>query len=101
MMAGVIVLNTLTIPLGNLGNIVTDYEEGKVAAFMVTPVKRYKIIVGYYLSSLLITITLSLIFWVVAVLVLRTCDRDFLSCQLNLVNRANYYFICDHLDLFL
>jgi len=85
MMAGVIVLNTLTIPLGNLGNIVTDYEEGKVAAFMVTPVKRYKIIVGYYLSSLLITITLSLIFWVVAVLVLGLVTGIFFPVSLILL----------------
>lgn len=70
MMAGVIVLNTLTIPLGNLGSMVTDFEQGKMDAFMVTPVKRYKIILGYYLSSLIITLALSLIFWLVAVVVL-------------------------------
>jgi len=70
MMAGVIVLNTLTIPLGNLGSMVTDFEEGKIDAFMVTPVKRYKIILGYYLSSLIITLALSLIFWLIAVVVL-------------------------------
>ena len=36
MMAGIIVLNTLTIPLGNLGSIVTDFEQNKMDAFMVT-----------------------------------------------------------------
>ncbi|HHW69271.1 MAG TPA: ABC transporter permease [Tenericutes bacterium] len=70
MMAGIIVLNTLTIPLGNLGSIVTDFEDNKMDAFMVTPVKRYKIIFGYYIASLIITFVLSLLFWILAVIVL-------------------------------
>lgn len=70
MMAGIIVLNTLTIPLGNLGSIVTDFEQNKMDAFMVTPVKRYKIILGYYFASLLITLALSIVFWILAVIVL-------------------------------
>jgi len=70
MMAGIIVLNTLTIPLGNLGSIVTDFEDNKMDAFMVTPVKRYKIILGYYIASLIITFVLSLLFWILAVIVL-------------------------------
>lgn len=70
MMAGIIVLNTLTIPLGNLGSIVTDFEQNKMDAFMVTPVKRYKIILGYYVASLLITLVLSIVFWIIAVIVL-------------------------------
>jgi|SRR5690554_1553571 len=70
MMAGIIVLNTLTIPLGNLGSIVTDFEQNKMDAFMITPVKRYKIILGYYFASLLITLVLSIVFWILAVIVL-------------------------------
>src|SRR5690554_3936225 len=81
MMAGVIVLNTLTIPLGNLGSMVTDFEEGKVDAFMVTPVKRYKIILGYYFSSLIITIVFSIIFWLIAVVVLGIVTGIFYSLK--------------------
>lgn len=77
MMAGVIVLNTLTIPLGNLGTVVTDFEQGKVDAFMVTPVKRYKIILGYYLSSLLITLVFSIVFWLLAATVLGFVTKIF------------------------
>ena len=70
MMAGILVLNTLTIPLGNLGNLVSDFENNKIDAFMVTPVKRYKVVLGYYISSLLITLTLSIIVWLIAVVLL-------------------------------
>ncbi len=70
MMAGVLVLNTLTIPLGNLGNVVVDFEQHQIDAFVVTPVKRYKIILGYYISSLLITLVFSLLMWWLAIVVL-------------------------------
>lgn len=79
MMAGVIVLNTLTIPLGNLGTIVTDFEQNKVGAFMVTPVKRYKIILGYYISSILITLVFSLIVWLLAVVIIGLVTGIFYS----------------------
>lgn len=82
MMAGIIVLNTLTIPLGNLGSIVTDFEQSKMDAFMVTPVKRYKIILGYYVASLLITLVLSLVFWVLAVIVLGLVTGIFFSFKI-------------------
>jgi multidrug/hemolysin transport system permease protein len=82
MMAGIIVLNTLTIPLGNLGSIVTDFEQNKMDAFMVTPVKRYKIILGYYVASLLITLLLSLVFWVLAVIVLGLVTGIFFSFKI-------------------
>lgn len=82
MMAGIIVLNTLTIPLGNLGSIVTDFEQNKMDAFMVTPVKRYKIILGYYVASLLITLVLSLVFWVLAVIVLGLVTGIFFSFKI-------------------
>lgn len=82
MMAGVIVLNTMTIPLGNLGSVVTDFFYNKVDAFMVTPVKRYKIIFGYYFSSLIITIVFSIIFWLIAVVVLGIVTGIFYSFKI-------------------
>lgn len=68
MLAGMLVLNTLTIPLGVLGSVVTDMQTKKMDAFLVTPVKRYKVILGYYLSSYLITLALSIVIWVIAVI---------------------------------
>ncbi len=59
MMPGLLVINTLTISLGNLGNIISDLEYKFIDGFLVTPVKRFKVIVAYYLSSLIITIVIS------------------------------------------
>src|SRR5690606_36247190 len=59
MMPGLLVINTLTISLGNLGNIINDLEYKIIDGFLVTPVKRFKVVVAYYLSSLIITIVIS------------------------------------------
>lgn len=67
MMSGVLVINTLTLSLGNLGNIISDFEYKMMNAFLVTPIRRYKIILAYYLSSLLITVTFTLFMWFLAI----------------------------------
>ena len=63
MISGVLVINTLTLSLGNLGNIINDFSRRKLDGFLIAPIKRYKIIVSYYLSSLFITATLTLFMW--------------------------------------
>lgn len=70
MMSGVLVINTLTLSLGNLGNIVTDFENNIIDAFVVTPIKRSKLIIAYFLSSFLITLVFTLIMWLLAVLII-------------------------------
>ena len=46
-MGGVLVINTVSLALGIMGNIITDLQYKKLDAFLVTPVKRYKIILSY------------------------------------------------------
>lgn len=52
---GLIVINSVSIPLGNLGNIINDFEYKQIDGFLVTPIKRPKIILSYYLSSFVIS----------------------------------------------
>lgn len=60
-LAGVLLVNCVTVPMTVMGNMVTDEMEGKLAAFYVTPVKRSKIALGYILASWLIGILLCLL----------------------------------------
>lgn len=64
MMGGILVINTLSLSLGIMGNLITDLEQKRLDAFLVTPVKRYKIILSYYLSSIIVTSVLTLFMWV-------------------------------------
>jgi multidrug/hemolysin transport system permease protein len=67
-MGGVLVINTVSLSLGVMGNVITDIEYKKLDAFLVTPIKRYKIILSYYLTSILVTSVLTLIMWVLTIL---------------------------------
>lgn len=67
-MGGVLVINTVSLSLGVMGNIVTDLDLRKLDGFLVTPVKRYKIILSYYISSIVVTFTLTLFMWILTIL---------------------------------
>lgn len=69
-MGGVLVINTVSLALGVMGNIITDLQYKKLDAFLVTPVKRYKIILSYYLTAIMITSVLSLFMWGLTILYL-------------------------------
>ncbi|CCV66207.1 ABC-2 type transporter [Paracholeplasma brassicae] len=68
MMGGVLVINTLTLSLGVVGSFIVDMEQRRLDAFLVTPVKRYKIILSYYFSAIIVTLFFSFIMWLVTIL---------------------------------
>lgn len=63
MMGGILVVNTISLSLGIMGNVITDLEQRALDAYLVTPVKRYKIIFSYYVSAIIVTIFFTLIMW--------------------------------------
>jgi multidrug/hemolysin transport system permease protein len=67
-MGGVLVINTVSLSLGVVGNIITDLQYKKLDAFLVTPVKRYKIIISYYITSIMVTSVLTLLMWFITVI---------------------------------
>ena len=69
-MGGVLVVNTLTLSLGVIGTYVNDLETKKINGFLVTPIKRWKIIVSYYLSTFILTLILTLFMFLLVVLYL-------------------------------
>ena len=50
-LAGVLLVNCVTVPMTVMGNMVTDEAEGRLATFYIAPVKRSKIALGYILAS--------------------------------------------------
>lgn len=60
-MGGVLVVNTVTLSLGVIGTYVIDIEQKKIDGFFVTPLKRYKYIVSYYIATTLVTLVFSLL----------------------------------------
>lgn len=66
LLPGLIVINSVSIPLGNLGNIINDLEYKQLDGFLVTPVKRFKVVISYYISSFLITVVISVLLVILA-----------------------------------
>src|SRR5690606_18267658 len=90
---GLIVISTITISLGNLGNIINDLEYKIMDGFMVTPVKRVKVIAAYYLSSLLITIVISWTMLLVAWVLLGILTGIFFTLG-TIINAALVIILC-------
>lgn len=67
MMGGVLIINTISLSLGIMGNLIVDLEQHLLEGFLVTPVKRSKIILSYFLSSVIVTTALTLIMWVLTI----------------------------------
>ena len=63
-MSGIIVINAVTVTLGVIGIMVEDEDKKRIAAFLVSPVSRFKITLGYILAAFImgcIMCTLTLI----------------------------------------
>lgn len=54
-LAGILVVNSVTVTLTALGCMVSDETRNRLASFYVAPVKRIKIALGYILSAWLIS----------------------------------------------
>lgn len=65
-MAGIIVVGTVTIPLGILGNMVEDEDRKRIKDFLVAPIGRGQLIGGYLIASWIVGILLSVISLVLA-----------------------------------
>lgn len=68
MMGGIIVINTLSLSLGMMGTIISDMEYRKLDGFLVTPVRRYQLILSYYLASVIVTTLLTLFMWALTII---------------------------------
>lgn len=69
-MGGVLVVSTITLSLGVMGNYVYDLDTKKLNGILVAPVSRYKITLSYCLSTAIVTTVLTLIMFFLAFLYL-------------------------------
>jgi len=63
LMGGILVVNTISLSVGILGNIVKDLTENKLEGFLVTPVTRMKLILSYYITAVMVTFIFTIILY--------------------------------------
>ncbi|HEX2954152.1 MAG TPA: ABC transporter permease [Bacillota bacterium] len=60
-MAGILMVNTVTVPLGVLGTMVEDLDRKRLQDFLVSPLGRAQLIGGYLIASWIVGILISLV----------------------------------------
>lgn len=70
MFAGIVALSTMTTPLGALSSFVDDAATGRFRDFLVSPIRRSQLVLGYLLSAVVIGVLLTLAVLVVALVYL-------------------------------
>lgn len=60
-LAGILLVNCVTVTMTVMGNLIHDEEEGRLATFYIAPVSRARITLGYILSAWIIGAGMSLV----------------------------------------
>lgn len=60
-LAGILVVNSVTVTLTVIGIMVQDEEQNRLASFYVTPIKRGKLVLGYVLAAWLTGTVMSML----------------------------------------
>lgn len=70
MFAGIVLITTVTTGLGALAVLVDDGQSGRFRDFLVAPLRRGQLVLGYLLSAVAVTVLLSVVVLVVSILYL-------------------------------
>jgi multidrug/hemolysin transport system permease protein len=70
MFAGIVLITTVTTGLGALSVVVDDDQSGRFRDFLVAPLRRGQLVLGYLLSAVVVAVMLSLIVLAVSIVYL-------------------------------
>ncbi|MDR1427065.1 MAG: ABC transporter permease [Bifidobacteriaceae bacterium] len=70
MMAGVVILNSVSVSVGVFSNVAKDFETRRTEGFMLTPATAGQILTAYFLSGMTVSWVLSALAWVVGVVLI-------------------------------
>ena len=70
MFAGIVLITTVTTGLGALAVLVDDDQSGRFRDFLVAPLRRGQLVLGYLLSAVAVAVILSLLVFVISILYL-------------------------------
>lgn len=67
MLSGIVLLTTVTSGIGALSTLVEDRATGRFADFLVAPIRRTHLVLGYLLSSVIVAIIMSSVILVLTI----------------------------------
>ncbi|MGC5224459.1 ABC transporter permease [Micromonospora sp. DT81.3] len=79
MFAGIVLITTITTGLGALSVLVDDAQSGRFRDFLVSPIRRGQIVLGYLIAAVAVALLMSLFVLVLSVLYLGVIDGMWLA----------------------
>lgn len=80
--AGIVVVNSITTSLGALGLMIKDKQGNNLSDFLVSPLKRNTLVLGYLISSWIIAFILTTLAFVLGEFYIVSAGGEFLSIDL-------------------
>lgn len=78
-MAGIIIVNSITVSLGVFGVMIDDESKKRINGFLVAPVKRSSLVAGYMAASIIVGLILCLLALVMAEIYIVSAGGSLLS----------------------
>ena len=78
-LAGIIVVNTVTVTLGVIGIMIEDEADHRLPAFLVAPISRFKLTLGYILSAFVVGNALCLLTFLLSMVYLAGSSGSLLT----------------------
>lgn len=93
MFAGIVMLSTITTGLGALATLVDDGETGRFRDYLVAPVRRGQLVLGYLTSAITVAIVMSMLVLALSILYLGLVDSLWLDVD-TVVRIAGITLLC-------
>jgi multidrug/hemolysin transport system permease protein len=81
MLPGLIAVASMTLSLGNMSRLVDDAQAENLNDFLVSPLKRWQLILSYLLSSIIITTFISIIMFVLSIFIVKLKGGPWLNTE--------------------
>lgn len=81
MLPGLIAVASMTLSLGNMGRLVDDAQDENLNDFLVSPLKRWQLILSYLLSSITITSVISIFMFILSILIVKLKGGPWLNFE--------------------
>lgn len=94
MLSGIVLLTTVTSSIGALSALVDDRASGRFADFLVAPIRRTHLVLGYLVSSVIVAIIMSTVILVLTVGYLGVLRGVWLSPRAVLISLAVVILCC-------
>jgi len=81
MLPGLIAVASMTLSLGNMGRLVDDAQAENLNDFLVSPLKRWQLILSYLLSSVTITSVISVLMFGLSIVIVKLKGGPWLNVE--------------------